>query len=167
MFKRLELNSVAGRVEEEHGGLFAGFTFEADVRLDEEFGAGGLQALGEFVPLLPAEYDAEVAAGDVVAVDLARFGPFAFVGRALSDALEAELFSDFHAGAWRKKTRNCVYQRLVAFSPEEVVHHVYFPHKAQKAAGNRWRTRRWFSKLAKHGERVRQHRQQRHFDPLL
>ena len=46
MFKRLELDGVAGRVEEEHGGLFAGFAIEADVWLDDEVGAGGLQALG-------------------------------------------------------------------------------------------------------------------------
>ena len=37
MFKRLELDGVARRVEEKHGGLFARFAFEADVWLDDEF----------------------------------------------------------------------------------------------------------------------------------
>ena len=32
MLKRLELNRVAGRVEEEHGGLLAWLALEADVR---------------------------------------------------------------------------------------------------------------------------------------
>ena len=70
VFKRLELDGVARRVKEEHGGLFAGFAFEADVWLDDEFGAGGLQAVSQFVPLLHGEHDTEVTAGDVVAVHL-------------------------------------------------------------------------------------------------
>ena len=73
MLKRLELNGVAGRIKEEHGGLFAGFAFEADVRFDDELGARGLQALGEIVPLLHCQDDAEVTTGDVVAVNLAGF----------------------------------------------------------------------------------------------
>ena len=81
ILKRLKFNRVAGRVEEEHGGLFAGFAFEADVRLDDEFGAGGLQAVGELVPLLHAEHNAEVAARDVVTVDVAGFGRRSFVRR--------------------------------------------------------------------------------------
>ena len=89
ILKRLKFNRVAGRVEEEHGGLFAGFAFEADVWFDDELRAGGLQALGEFVPLLHAEHDAEVAAGDVVAVNVARFGHRAFVGREVRDDLVA------------------------------------------------------------------------------
>ena len=50
MLKRFEFNGVAGRVEEKHGGLLAGFVFEADVGFDDEFGAGGLHAIGEFIP---------------------------------------------------------------------------------------------------------------------
>ena len=81
MLKRLELDGVAGGVEEEHGGLFAGFAFEANVRFDDEVGAGGLQAIGEFMPLLHGEHDAEVTTGDVVAVDLRRLCHRAFVRR--------------------------------------------------------------------------------------
>ena len=44
MLKRLELNRIAGRVKEEHRGLFSGFAFEVDVGLDDEIGAGGLQS---------------------------------------------------------------------------------------------------------------------------
>ena len=73
MLKRLELNGVARWIKEEHRGLFARLALETDVRFDDEVGAGGLQALCEFVPLLHGEHDAEVTAGDVVAVDLARF----------------------------------------------------------------------------------------------
>jgi len=42
MLKRFEFNRVARRVKEEHGGLFAGFAFEADVWRDEEVGAAAL-----------------------------------------------------------------------------------------------------------------------------
>ena len=73
MLKRLELDGVTRRVEEEHGGLFARFAFEADVWLDDEFGVGGLQAVCQRLPLLHGEYDAEVAAGDVVAINLRGF----------------------------------------------------------------------------------------------
>ena len=49
--RRLELNGATRWVESEQGGLFAGFTFEADVRFDDEFGRGTLQTPSEFVPL--------------------------------------------------------------------------------------------------------------------
>ena len=89
MLKRLELDGVAGGVEEEQGGLFAGFAFETDVWLDDEVGAGGLQTLGEFVPLLHGEHDAEMTAGNVVAVDLRRFGHRAFIRCEVGDDLVA------------------------------------------------------------------------------
>ena len=47
MFKRLELDSVARWIEEKHGGLLAGFAFEADVWLDDEVGTSGLHVIGE------------------------------------------------------------------------------------------------------------------------
>ena len=87
MFKRLELNRVARWVKEEHSGLLARFAFEADMRFDDEFGFGGGEARGEVVPLLHREHDAEVAAGDVVAVDLGGFGHRAFFRREVSDDL--------------------------------------------------------------------------------
>ena len=87
MLKRLELDGVAGWVEEEHGGLLARFAFEADVWLDDEGGAGGLQALCQFMPLLHGEHDAEVATGDVVAINFAGFGHGAFVRRKMGDDL--------------------------------------------------------------------------------
>ena len=49
--RRLELNGTTRWFESEPGGLFAGFTFEADERFDDEFGLGGLQTPSEFVPL--------------------------------------------------------------------------------------------------------------------
>ena len=49
--RRLELNGATRWFESEQGGLFAGFTFEADVRFDDEFGLGGLQTASEFLPL--------------------------------------------------------------------------------------------------------------------
>ena len=45
-----ELESVSGRVEEEHRGLFADLAFEADMRFDDERDASGGEALGEGLP---------------------------------------------------------------------------------------------------------------------
>ena len=50
MLKRPELDGVAGWVEEEHGGLFAGLALEANMRLDDEFGACGGEAIRKFAP---------------------------------------------------------------------------------------------------------------------
>ena len=49
--RRLEFNGATRWFESEQGGLFAGFTFEADVRFDDEFGFGGLRSPSEFVLL--------------------------------------------------------------------------------------------------------------------
>ena len=87
MLKRFELDGVTRRIEEEHGGLFARLAFEADVWLDDEFGARGLKALGEFVPLLHRQHDTEVAAGDVVTVDLGSLRHRAFFRRKMRDDL--------------------------------------------------------------------------------
>ena len=56
MLKRLELNRIARRIEEEHGGLFAGFAFEADVWLDDEFRVRGLQPLGGGLDVAEIKY---------------------------------------------------------------------------------------------------------------
>src|SRR5690348_4189029 len=58
--ERLELQRVAGRVEQEHRGLFAGLALEAHVRFDHEARAGGAQFLRQRVPLVHVQHQAEV-----------------------------------------------------------------------------------------------------------
>jgi hypothetical protein len=41
--ERLEFEGIAGRVQEEHGGLFAYFPLEANMRLNDEFRIGALE----------------------------------------------------------------------------------------------------------------------------
>jgi hypothetical protein len=64
-----ELEGVAGRVEEEHGGLFTDLTFEASIGLNDEFDTCGADATGEGFPVGLGEDDAEVGDGDLMAVD--------------------------------------------------------------------------------------------------
>ena len=64
-----EFEGVAGGVEEEHGGLFSNFAFEAGVGLDDEGDTGGFDAFGEGLPIRLGEDDSKVRNGDVVAVD--------------------------------------------------------------------------------------------------
>jgi uncharacterized protein with PQ loop repeat len=67
--ERLELQGVAGRVEQEHRPLLAGLPLETHVGLDDERGAGRAQPLGEFVEARDRQDQAEVRHRDVVAVD--------------------------------------------------------------------------------------------------
>ena len=126
MFKRLELNRVTLGVEEEHGGLFVGFAREADVWLDDEVSAGRLHAVCQFVPLFHGEHDAEVAAGEVVAVNLASFRHRAFVGR----------------GVGRVITRYCV--GPTARQPVNLVHIVSRPHRPSRVRRIGCRARGWW-----------------------
>src|SRR5690606_20922642 len=74
---------------EEHRRLLARLAFEADVRLDDELGAGGGQAIGEGLPVLEREDDAEVRDGDVAAVDRIVRGGGGCVGCEVGDDLVA------------------------------------------------------------------------------
>ncbi len=67
--KGLELERVAGGIVEEHGGLFADLALKADVGLNFKLLAGGAEAVGERLPAVHGEDDAEVRDGDGVAVD--------------------------------------------------------------------------------------------------
>ena len=66
---RLDLERIAGRVEEEHRRLLAGLAGESDIGLDDELGAGGAQAPGQPLPFFHREHRAEMRDRDVVAVD--------------------------------------------------------------------------------------------------
>jgi hypothetical protein len=65
----LEFKRVAGGIAEEHGGLLAGLSLKADMRLDDEANAFGLQADCELMPLVPAEDEPEMGNRDIVAID--------------------------------------------------------------------------------------------------
>ena len=60
ILERLELQSVTARVEEEHGCLFAHQAFEAHVGFDDKLDALGAQALCQYFPILPAQYDTKM-----------------------------------------------------------------------------------------------------------
>ena len=64
-----------------------GFAFETDVWLDDEVGASSREAVGELVPLLHAEHDAEVATGYVIAIDFTGLCHRAFVGRGVGGVI--------------------------------------------------------------------------------
>src|SRR5690349_3102456 len=73
--KRLEFQRIARRIEEEHGGLFTGLALEADMRLDDEAYAGGLETVGQRLPLVHGQDGAEMAHRHVVAIHrIARAG---------------------------------------------------------------------------------------------
>src|SRR6266851_2362349 len=65
----LELESVAGGIEEEHGGLFACFALEPDVGFDDEGDACAAQTIGKPLPCRRGQDDSEVRNGNVMAVD--------------------------------------------------------------------------------------------------
>ena len=75
-----ELEGVAGWVEEEHGRLFAGQAFEADIRFDDKMDGTGLQPAFEVVPCVPVEDDAIVWHGYIVTINRIGVGTF-FPGR--------------------------------------------------------------------------------------
>ncbi len=64
-----ELEGIAGRVEEEHGCLFTGKAFEADIGFDDEFDGAGFQLAFEVMPFIPVEDDAIVRYGYIVTVN--------------------------------------------------------------------------------------------------
>ena len=49
--------------------MLAGFTLEANIRLDYEFNAGGLQSRRQVLPLVPRENHAEVRHWHIVPID--------------------------------------------------------------------------------------------------
>src|SRR5690606_30619793 len=73
--KALELQRVAARVLEEHGGLLAHLALESDARLDAEACARGTQAAYQLMPLLPAQHDAETRHRHVLAIHFVVHGP--------------------------------------------------------------------------------------------
>src|SRR5471030_184418 len=102
--KRLDFERIARRVQEEHGRLFANFTLEAHMRLDDEFHPGR----GEFVrcrlPLIHRQHHAEVPDRDGIAVYLARLPMTDFVRREMGHDLvpvEIEVHPVGRAAAFR------------------------------------------------------------------
>src|SRR4051812_32730664 len=87
--KRLELERVARRIEEEHRRLLADFAFEAHVRLDDELRAGERQALREAFPLQHRQHHAEMPDRHGIAVHRARGHGTALIGREVRDDLVA------------------------------------------------------------------------------
>jgi hypothetical protein len=67
--ERLEFERVAARVQEEHGGLLAGFTLEANIRFNHELRARRLQFFRQRCPLRHGQECAEMAHGDAVSID--------------------------------------------------------------------------------------------------
>src|SRR6185437_6489026 len=102
--ERLELQRIAGRVEQEHRGLFAGLAPEAHVRFDHETGAGFAQPFGERVPRVHVEHHAEVAHRHVVAVDVVRRRCAQFFRRDMRDdlvAIEVEIHPGVAGASFR------------------------------------------------------------------
>src|SRR5262245_22381231 len=67
--KCLELDRVSGRIEKEHGGLFARFALEANVRFNCERDARRAKLVGEHIELRQFEHGAEMRDRHVMAVD--------------------------------------------------------------------------------------------------
>ncbi len=65
----LELQRIAGRIEEKHGSLLAHFALKANVGFDHKHHARTLQPFRERLPLVHREHDAEVGDWHVVPVD--------------------------------------------------------------------------------------------------
>ncbi len=63
-----ELERVAARVEHKERGLLADLTLEADSGFNDERDTGGAQTLRDFMPLVHAQYDAEMRYRHIVAV---------------------------------------------------------------------------------------------------
>ena len=78
--ERLELERVARRVAEKHGGLLADLPDEADPRLDDERYSRGAQTIRQRVPGLPREDDPEVPDRDRVPIHLIRLPATELVG---------------------------------------------------------------------------------------
>src|SRR5690606_31716290 len=74
----LELQRIARRVEEEHGGLLARFALEAHIGFDHEPGAGVLQLLGQRFPDGHLEDRAKMAYRHIVIIDTAGLRAAAF-----------------------------------------------------------------------------------------
>ena len=64
-----ELEGVAGRVEEEHGGLFAREVFEADIGFDDKFDPAGFEPAFQLVPVFPVQYYTIMRDGYVMTID--------------------------------------------------------------------------------------------------
>jgi hypothetical protein len=69
VLKCFELERIAGGIEEEHRGLFAGLTLEARVRLDDEFDAVAPDPFGQFGPLSRPQHHATVRYRNTLSVD--------------------------------------------------------------------------------------------------
>ena len=66
--ERLELERVAGRIVEKHRRLLAHLAREADAGLDLEAGARPAQPLGQRLPCLPFQDDAEMRHGNILPI---------------------------------------------------------------------------------------------------
>jgi hypothetical protein len=88
VLERLELERVAGGVEQEHRPLFAGFAREPQVRLDHELRARRAEPLGHLMEALDGEHEPEMRHRHPVPVHIAvADGPGA--GRPVGDELVA------------------------------------------------------------------------------
>ena len=65
----LELESVTGRVQEEHRGLLTRLTLEAGVRFDDEPHARIAKTRGQRLPLILSQYHAKMRNGHIMAID--------------------------------------------------------------------------------------------------
>ena len=65
----LEFESISGWIQEEHGGLFTDFAFEADVRFDREFDSSADEPISEEFPIGDLENNAKMRNGHIMAVD--------------------------------------------------------------------------------------------------
>lgn len=63
-----KLQGIACGIKEEHGGLLADLTLEADVGLDDEIDACAAQTVSQCLPLLHRKDDSEVRNRNIVAI---------------------------------------------------------------------------------------------------
>src|SRR5580704_8256304 len=64
----LELQSIASRIEKEHGCLLTNLAFKPDIRLDDEGNACLAQSLCQPLPVPHRKHHAEVRNGNIMAV---------------------------------------------------------------------------------------------------
>ena len=69
----LELECIAGWVEEKEGGLFPGQAFKTNLRLDDETRAGANELVHQHPPCCHCQDCAEMAHRNFLAIDMIMF----------------------------------------------------------------------------------------------
>ena len=93
--KGFELQRVARRIEKEHRCLFAHLTFEANIRLDDEFDLACAEPFSQLLPVCDREDDPEVWDGYIMSINwivvvFAVFGRFQMSDDLVSEQVEVD-----------------------------------------------------------------------------